>query len=163
MKRRIIFDTDEEEVFLSIDIKRIEKVILNLISNAIKFTDENGNIEVYIETDWEESKVYIYVKDDGIGISEKNIKKIFKIFKQVDNTFSRRVEGSGIGLSLIKAFVEMHGGEILLESKLGVGSKFGFYLPIDRIGPKEIVYNIEKNWDSSFKSAEIEFSDIYEI
>ena len=126
MKRRIIFDTDEEEVFLSIDIKRIEKVILNLISNAIKFTDENGNIEVYIETDWEESKVYIYVKDDGIGISEKNIKKIFKIFKQVDNTFSRRVEGSGIGLSLIKAFVEMHGGEILLESKLGVGSKFGF-------------------------------------
>lgn len=163
MKRRIIFDTDEEEVFLSIDIKRIEKVILNLISNAIKFTDENGNIEVYIETDWEESKVYIYVKDDGIGISEKNIKKIFKIFKQVDNTFLRRVEGSGIGLSLIKAFVEMHGGEILLESKLGVGSKFGFYLPIDRIGPKEIVYNIEKNWDSSFKSAEIEFSDIYEI
>ena len=101
----------------------------------------------------------------GFSIEESifNVKKIFKIFKQVDNTFSRRVEGSGIGLSLIKAFVEMHGGEILLESKLGVGSKFGFYLPIDRIGPKEIVYNIEKNWDSSFKSAEIEFSDIYEI
>lgn len=163
MKRNIIFDTDEEEVFLSVDIKRIEKVILNLISNAIKFTDEGGNIEVYIETDWKESRVYIYVKDDGVGIPQKDIKTIFNIFNQVDSTFSRRAEGSGIGLCLIKAFVEMHGGGILLKSKLGVGSRFGFYLPIDQIRPKEIVYNTENTWDSAFKSAEIEFSDIYEI
>ncbi|MFR4998264.1 MAG: ATP-binding protein [Clostridium paraputrificum] len=163
MKRNIIFDTDEEEVFLSVDIKRIEKVILNLISNAIKFTDEGGNIEVYIETDWKENRVYIYVKDDGVGIPQKDIKTIFNIFNQVDSTFSRRAEGSGIGLCLIKAFVEMHGGGILLKSKLGVGSRFGFYLPIDQIRPKEIVYNTENTWDSAFKSAEIEFSDIYEI
>ncbi|MBS5985339.1 ATP-binding protein [Clostridium sp.] len=163
MKRNIIFDTDEEEVFLSVDIKRIEKVILNLISNAIKFTDEGGNIEVYIETDWKESRVYIYVKDDGVGIPQKDIKTIFNIFNQVDSTFSRRAEGSGIGLCLIKAFVEMHGGGILLKSKLGVGSRFGFYLPIDQIRPKEIVYNTENTWDSAFKSAEIEFSDIYDI
>lgn len=163
MKRNIIFDIDEEEVFLSVDIKRIEKVILNLISNAIKFTDEGGNIEVYIETDWKESRVYIYVKDDGVGIPQKDIKTIFNIFNQVDSTFSRRAEGSGIGLCLIKAFVEMHGGGILLKSKLGVGSRFGFYLPIDQIRPKEIVYNTENTWDSAFKSAEIEFSDIYDI
>lgn len=163
MKRNIIFDTDEEEVFLSVDIKRIEKVILNLISNAIKFTDEGGNIEVYIETDWKENRVYIYVKDDGVGIPQKDIKTIFNIFNQVDSTFSRRAEGSGIGLCLIKAFVEMHGGGILLKSKLGVGSRFGFYLPIDQIRPKEIVYNTENTWDSAFKSAEIEFSDIYDI
>lgn len=163
MKRNIIFDTDEEEVFLSVDIKRIEKVILNLISNAIKFTDEGGNIEVYIETDWKESRVYIYIKDDGVGIPQKDIKTIFNIFNQVDSTFSRRAEGSGIGLCLIKAFVEMHGGGILLKSKLGVGSRFGFYLPIDQIRPKEIVYNTENTWDSAFKSAEIEFSDIYDI
>ena len=163
MKRNIIFDTDEDEVFLSVDIKRIEKVILNLISNAIKFTDEGGNIEVYIETDWKESRVYIYVKDDGVGIPQKDIKTIFNIFNQVDSTFSRRAEGSGIGLCLIKAFVEMHGGGILLKSKLGVGSRFGFYLPIDQIRPKEIVYNTENTWDSAFKSAEIEFSDIYDI
>ena len=85
--------THEEEVFLSVDIKRIEKVILNLISNAIKFTDEGGNIEVYIETDWKESRVYIYVKDDGVGIPQKDIKTIFNIFNQVDSTFSRRSRG----------------------------------------------------------------------
>ena len=97
MNRNIIFDTNEEEVFLACDPNKIEKVILNLISNSIKYTGTNGNIYLTLTTNWNEQRVYVSVKDDGIGIPKDSYNSVFEKFKQVDNLFIRKSEGSGMG------------------------------------------------------------------
>lgn len=124
----MIFDTDIEELIIAIDIFQIQRVILNLISNAIKFTDENGKIEVNIYKN--ESQVIISVKDNGIGIPKDKINYIFHRFYQVDNSLTRKSEGSGIGLCISRDIVNIHGGIIEVESKVGKGSEFKVYLPI---------------------------------
>lgn len=116
-----------DKILLSCDADKIEKIILNLLSNALKFTNENGNIEVNIGL--REDKVYMSVKDDGVGIPKDKLDFIFKRFRQVDRSFTRNREGSGIGLSLVKALVEMHDGNITVESEYGEGSKFVVELP----------------------------------
>ena len=124
----LIFDTDIEEKIIACDQDKIETIIFNLLSNAAKFTNANGKIIVNM-FDGEEY-IVISVKDTGIGIAEENKHKIFKRFLQLDDTSHRNREGSGIGLSLVKSFVEMHGGEITVESSYGEGSNFIIKLPI---------------------------------
>lgn len=94
----------------------MERVVLNLLSNAIKFSNDGGDIffNVYIEN----NELVFYVADNGIGINEEDLEKIFEKFIQVDETMTRKNEGSGIGLSLVKSFVEFHNGKICVESKL---------------------------------------------
>lgn len=131
----LIFDTDEEEVMIDIDAIKIERVILNLLSNSIKFSKENGYIGVKISS--LDKYVSIVVEDNGLGIAKEELTNIFERFRQVDNSLTRKNEGSGIGLSIVKSLVELHGGEITVQSELNKGTRFIVKLP------KEM--NINKN------------------
>lgn len=157
---RIIFDTDSEEKIIACDPNIIERILLNLISNAIKFTNANGEILVSVLD--KNDMVEINVKDSGIGIEKKNLVNIFKRFYQVDKSLSRNSEGSGIGLSLVKSFVDLHGGNISVKSEVGKGSEFKIKLPAITVdNPKEKGNN--KTSNSKIEMLSIEFSDIYNI
>jgi len=156
----LIFDTDMEERIIACDPDKIERIMFNLLSNAIKFTNAGGKITVNIFDKGE--YIIISVKDTGIGISKENQKKIFQRFLQVDDSLSRNTEGSGIGLSLVKSFVYMHGGEITVESDCGKGSNFIIKIPVKILdkteeGAFESLSIRENNTDRM----NIEFSDIY--
>lgn len=116
----------KEEINLFIDADRINQVLSNLINNAIKFTEEGGKIKV--ELVLLETKVRIGVIDTGIGIAKSDLPLVFNKFVQVSKIASAEKKGVGLGLSIAKELVERHGGEIWVESKLGVGSKFYFTL-----------------------------------
>ncbi|MGH4123675.1 MAG: PAS domain S-box protein [Clostridium sp.] len=156
----LLFDTQMEEKIIACDKDKIERIILNLISNAIKFTNPGGNISVNIFDG--NDNVVISVKDTGIGIPKEKQKLIFERFIQVDKSLTRNKEGSGIGLSLVKALVEMHSGRIFLKSEINVGSEFSFELPIKQLPDSEAVYvNSNFNDNSNIEKINIEFSDIY--
>lgn len=152
-----VFDTEVEEVIMAFDPDKIERIMLNLISNAIKFSKPGGEIDINII---EEGKhVCISVKDNGTGIPEDKLTTIFERFEQVDKTFRRNCEGAGIGLSLVKSLVEMHKGTIEVSSKLGQGSEFVIKLPViilENEGCEEY-YNREAN----IELINLELSDIY--
>ena len=118
----IIFDTNIEEKIINCDRDSIERIMLNLLSNAIKFTPKGGTI--FVNVIGEGNNVKISVKDTGIGIKEEHLDLVFDRFRQVDKSFTRNHEGSGIGLSLVKSLVEMNGGRISLLSEYGKGSEF---------------------------------------
>jgi signal transduction histidine kinase len=111
------------------DKEKITVVLSNLIENALTFTDEGGQVGVKAEKD--EGYVKVMVMDTGIGIPEKEQERIFDRFYQVESHLTRRHGGMGLGLSIAKAMVEMHNGQIWCESKEGMGSLFCFVLPID--------------------------------
>lgn len=117
------------------DPVRLQQVFNNLISNAVKFT-ENGFIEFGIEKT-ENKMIYFFVRDSGIGISEKDGKKIFDVFNQVNNTFTRKYDGTGLGLNISKKLVEILGGRIWVKSKFGQGSTFYFTIPFKGIKENE--------------------------
>ncbi|GLC32577.1 sensor histidine kinase [Clostridium omnivorum] len=156
----IVFDTDVEEKIISCDSEKIERIMLNLLSNAIKFTEAGGSVIVSIcdKNDY----ILISVKDSGIGIPEDMLEKIFDTFTQVDGSLTRNTEGSGIGLSIVKSFTEMHGGEVTAKSQLGKGSDFIIKMPVNNI---ENESNTDNQEDSSLNDNEekvnMEFSDVY--
>lgn len=156
----IIFDTDVEEKYIACDPDKIERIVLNLISNAIKFTNPGGKI--YVNVFDENDFVEIWVQDTGIGMDEKSLNDIFKRFHQVDKSLSRNSEGSGIGLSLVKSIVDLHKGRIWVESKPGKGSTFKIMLPAESLAEEDISDNI-KAINSKVEKINIEFSDIYSI
>jgi PAS domain S-box-containing protein len=154
---KFIFDTNVEERVISCDPDNIERIMLNLISNAVKFTDKGDLISVVVLDQGD--NVQISVKDTGVGIPKDKLQIIFERFRQADNSLSRDHEGSGIGLSLVKALVEMHGGTINVKSSLGQGSEFIIKLPVRRITNTEVVeHNIF--YKNSTEKISIEFSDI---
>lgn len=156
----VTFDTDIEELILSCDLDSIERIVLNLLSNAIKFTPQDGNIFVNIST--LDNSILIRVKDSGIGISQDKQKMIFERFKQVDNLLTRSSEGSGIGLSLVKSLVEMHGGNIQVKSEYQKGSEFIVEIPISEANEENDTKNSSINNSSNvIQQIDIEFSDIY--
>jgi signal transduction histidine kinase len=110
------------------DAAKLNQILLNLLTNAIKYTHENGDVSV--EARPKEGLVEIWVTDTGIGISQEDIDRIFQRFTQVDSSASRLQGGTGLGLAITKELVELHGGEIRVQSKLGKGSSFIFTLPI---------------------------------
>ncbi|NFL14429.1 PAS domain S-box protein [Clostridium botulinum] len=154
----IIFDTDVEEKIMAVDPDKIERIVLNLLSNAIKFTGSGGNIYVTVK-DFEDN-IIISVKDTGIGIPEDKIENIFDRFVQVDKTLRRNKEGSGIGLYLLKSFVNMHEGTIDIQSEIGKGSEFIINIPV-----KLVKENLEKEnnvfYSPSKEYVDMEFADIY--
>ena len=124
----LIFDTDVEEKSIECDKLDIERCIINLVSNAGKFTPEGGLIEVKVfDLDTE---IKISVKDNGAGISEENQKIIFDRFNQGIDKTSEQKGGSGLGLTITKQIINLHGGDIELKSKLNVGSEFIITLPV---------------------------------
>lgn len=156
----LIFDTDLEERIIGCDNEKIERIMLNLISNAVKFTESGGSIFVNIFND--DEKVIISVKDTGIGIAKENQESIFDRFVQVDKSFARNREGSGIGLSLVKSMVKMHNGTIKVKSELNKGSEFIITLPVNTIENLEEDLNTKDYLiQDNVEKINIEFSDIY--
>ncbi|WP_027398354.1 AAA family ATPase [Anaerovorax odorimutans] len=156
----LTFDTNVEEKIIACDPEKIEKIILNLLSNSVKFTPRGGNIEVYIHDGIE--NICIRVKDTGRGIPKEKQDLIFKRFVQVDKSFTRDHEGSGIGLSLVKDLVEIHDGKILLKSSEEHGSEFIIYLPCITVNTEDKgIQYCEKLSKSQIEKINIEFSDIY--
>jgi len=153
----IIFDTNVEENFIACDTEKIERIVLNLISNAIKFSDAGNEILVDIK-DMNEF-VQISVEDNGIGIEEENLDMIFDRFKQVDKSLARNTGGTGVGLSLVKSIVELHGGSIYVESEFGKGSKFTVMLPSGEAAHENTIYSREMSRGN--QNIRVELSDIY--
>ena len=153
----IIFDTDVEENIIACDPEMIQRIVLNLISNAIKFSKIGD--EIFVDVVDKNKFVEISVKDHGIGIEEKNLDMIFDRFKQVDKSFSRNVEGTGIGLSLVKSIVELHGGSISAKSEFGKGSKFTVMLPSGKVLQENMLYSNKVR--SEDESIRVELSDVY--
>lgn len=152
----LVFDTDIEEKYMAVDVDKIERIMLNLLSNAVKFTDEGGEILVSIKD--LDDNVLISVKDTGIGIPYDKQQVIFERFGQVERTLTRNKEGCGIGLSIVKSLVNMHGGNITLNSKEGEGSEFIITLPVKIIKEEKVV---ENRCENKVEKINIEFSDIY--
>lgn len=123
----LIIDPEIEEKIIECDAGEIEKCIVNVLGNAAKFTEAGGRIEVIITE--ENGFVNIKVKDTGIGIDKKDMKSIFDRFGQAYNKKTEEFGGSGIGLSLTKQIIELHNGELLVNSELGKGSEFTMRLP----------------------------------
>lgn len=121
-------DLDPQLTVFGADEEKVDTIISNLMSNAIKFTPEAGSIRV--ETHVADDRVWVSVTDTGIGIDESQCGRIFERFVQVDGSSSREFSGTGLGLSLVKGLVELHGGEIYVQSQLGKGSRFWFDLPL---------------------------------
>ncbi len=111
------------------DPRRVEQILLNLVSNAIKFT-EQGSVRILCEEDGENVK--LQVVDTGIGIKEEDRDKLFQSFRQIDSGLTRKYDGTGLGLSISKRLVELMGGRIWITSVWGSGSTFGFTLPKER-------------------------------
>jgi signal transduction histidine kinase len=157
---KIFFNTNINEKIIACDEDKIERIMLNLISNAIKFTDPGGTITVLLFD--KGNSIVLTVKDTGIGIPESKKKVIFERFVQVEETLTRNHEGSGIGLSMVKAFVEMHDGTIELNSEFGKGSEFIIKLPVTVLDneDKEISSN-DITGQQRIERIKIEFSDIY--
>jgi PAS domain S-box-containing protein len=160
----LTFDTDVEEKLLACDLGKIERIMLNLLSNAVKFTPSGGKIFVNIYDG--EEYITINVEDTGIGIPSQKLNIIFDRFRQVDKSFTRNYEGSGIGLSLVKSLVEMQGGTISVESKYGFGTKFSVRIPVKILdnGSDEESINQANSAIGACDCVErvrVEFSDIY--
>lgn len=155
----LIFDTNVEEKIMGFDYDMMERIMLNLISNALKYSHSNGNI--YVDFIDKETSVIIKVKDEGDGIPEDKLNFIFERFGQVDSTLSRKCEGTGVGLYLVKSFVEMHGGKISVESVEGQGSEFIIELPVELIKNEEEEDKIL--FKTNIEKIQIEFSDIYSL
>ena len=151
----LIFDTNKEDVILKVDSDKLERIILNLLSNAIKFSKPNGEIKVTLSF---EDCLYISVTDNGIGIAQENLNKIFDKFTQLDTSFSRKNEGSGIGLSIVKSFVLLHNGKISVKSKLNKGTSFLIELPLTETSNIETE---DASYDKLSENVKIELSDIY--
>jgi len=153
----IIFDTDIEEKTIACDPEKVERIVLNLISNAIKFTEAGD--EIFIQVKDKNEFVEISVKDNGIGIEDEHLNMIFDRFKQVDNSLSRNAEGTGIGLNLVKSIVELHGGRIYVESEFGKGSKFTVILPSEKVLHENMIYDSKVK--SVNQSIKVELSDAF--
>ena len=140
-KKRIDLLVDTSQVIprIEADPKRIKQILYNLFSNAIKYTKEKGGVDVKLIIPKElpphilgESTipyVELFISDTGIGIATEDHSKIFEEFQQLDNTYARKQEGTGLGLALTKKLVEMHHGKIWFESELGKGTTFYILLP----------------------------------
>lgn len=158
MELNIIFDSSVEEKIMAFDVYKLERVILNLISNAIKFSNLNGIIMVNVID--RDEYIEISVSDNGIGIDKEHCDIIFNKFKQVNKSLNRKVEGTGIGLCLVKSIVELHNGKISVDSNLGMGSTFKIELPIT-IVDEPLNNQEEYSHNNRVEMIKFELSDIY--
>jgi len=162
----LLFESSVGSSIIACDPDMIERIMLNLISNAIKFTYKGGTITVKINED--EKDIIISVTDTGIGIPEKRLNKIFELFNRDEDDVIHNKEGTGIGLYLVKVFVEAHNGEIKATSEISKGTTFDFTLP-KRVIEKDDSQSVNKSYSSIQSSVSdglvnrinIEFSDIY--
>lgn len=130
-KVQLLFEVPVDIGTVEADPARFKQMIINLVSNAIKFNQEdNGTVWVRLSKNPEIQKLVVEVQDIGIGIPPEKIPILFQKFTQVDNSAERQHEGTGLGLALTKELIELHGGDITVESEVGVGTTFKFRLPL---------------------------------
>jgi len=158
-QRILEYHSEVKEKVIACDPFNIERIFLNLISNAVKFSNKGDKISVNIYD--RDEYILITVKDTGIGIKDDNLNFIFEQFRQVDETFTRKKEGSGIGLSVVKSLVELHNGKVWVESTYGNGSEFFIKLPVSFVEDKKI--DNSNITDNLLDKIDVEFSDIYDI
>jgi signal transduction histidine kinase len=157
---KLVNEIDSSMTLISADENRIQQILYNLIGNAIKFT-EKGQISVSAKI--VDDMAAISVEDTGIGVSEDKFERIFESFEQADGSTEREYGGTGLGLSITKKIVELHGGAICVESKLGEGSKFTFTMPVSSVqsrdaalsGPPKSIIDIE-DFETDHAAAESE-------
>jgi signal transduction histidine kinase/ligand-binding sensor domain-containing protein/DNA-binding response OmpR family regulator len=163
----LALQTNEEQLIVYIDLEKFEKIIINLLHNALKYTREGGRVNVSVSKDIPSNNnlqfksrnketIKINVEDTGIGITADRLEKIFDRFYQVDDTYTRKHEGTGIGLALTKELVELHHGEIQVTSELGKGSTFSVFIPLGKkhLGAHEIAEDVDSkiiNYPSEVK------------
>lgn len=142
-RKQIKFSVElgHEPIEISFDYEKIEKILNNLLSNAVKFTPPGGLVKLIISEEAEGDRIKITVRDSGPGIAEVDLPNIFDRFYQVDGSSTREYEGTGIGLSLVKELVELHGGEIQVKSNVGFGAEFVVLIPkeLDHIQNKPLI------------------------
>ncbi|MGM0770340.1 MAG: sensor histidine kinase [Halobacteriota archaeon] len=134
----LTFAIDIEVPEIKADVTKFKQILYNLVSNAIKFTDKGGS--VIIDGQISADSLNISVRDTGIGISPEDQAKLFKPFYQVDASSTRGYGGTGLGLALVKKFVEMHGGEVRVQSEIGEGSTFEFNIPMQQIVDEDCLH-----------------------
>lgn len=127
---QLIPEMSDDLPYIKADKTKIKQVLLNLLSNAIKFTAEKGRVYIraYVAVDF-----ILEVQDTGIGIAKEDLKKISQRFSQVENIYTRKNRGSGLGMSISKDIIELHGGKLTIESEPNVGTKITIRLPAERI------------------------------
>ena len=123
------YSPSPEAASIVADPRRMKQILVNLLNNAVKFTPEKGKVTLKVQTDSERSQMRFSVTDTGIGIAPDDLSKLFKPFVQLDSSLSRQYEGTGLGLMLVQKLVEMHSGEVQVESAAGSGSCFTVILP----------------------------------
>ncbi len=160
----------EKLPIIEVDSGRLSQVLRNLINNAIKFSNENSEIEIYANL--ENNNILFSVRDYGCGLSSENQLRIFEPFYQVENTSKRKHGGTGLGLAICRGIVESQNGKIWVESKEGKGSKFNFTVPLEPvrdIKPIKVLFSnkskIEKKIRDEFEAilgplGEIEFYEL---
>lgn len=132
MKHNIKLDyviEPEAQIEIQADMRKLKQIFYNLLSNAVKFTPDNGKVLIYAKLH-DNNFIKILIEDTGIGIKKEDIDKLFKEFTQIESPYTKKHEGTGLGLALCKKFIELHGGKIWVESEINMGSKFYFILPI---------------------------------
>ncbi len=126
-KQNFIVNVPQETIYLFIDGDKIIQVVTNFLNNAHKFTPEEGTIELGVEIKGEE--VVCTIKDNGIGVSEEDLPKLFGRFEQIDRKDGAGMKGTGLGLAISKSLIELHGGRVWVESQEGRGTTFYFAIP----------------------------------
>lgn len=155
----LVFDTNVEECVMALDPEAVDRIIMNLISNAIKFSPQGSCI--YINAWKSINQLTISIKDQGIGIPEDEQKSIFNRFVQSSKNKKNENTGSGIGLDLVRYLTKAHNGSVELRSEENIGSEFIIKLPIEILEESEAVKNKCLNAKSKVEVLEVEFSDIY--
>lgn len=122
INKNINIKYEKEQIYVNLDKEKISQVLVNLISNAIRYTEDGGLVDIKLYKD--DSSIYISVKDNGIGIPEDDLKHIFERFYRVDKSRNKSTGGIGVGLTISKAIVNSHKGNIYAKSKIGEGSEF---------------------------------------
>jgi len=129
---KLKIDSKQESHFVYVDSEKLEEVIINLLSNAFKYTSKGGKIKISLDEHKPKNQLRISVSDTGTGIPEQELEHIFDRFYQASNADTEDVTGTGIGLSLIKELVELHKGEVKVDSKVGKGTTFEIALPLGK-------------------------------
>ncbi|KAB3529240.1 MASE3 domain-containing sensor histidine kinase [Alkaliphilus serpentinus] len=156
---QLTFETSIERRVMVFDPNALERIMLNLLSNAVKFT--NCGDRIYVSMMEVENRISIIVGDTGIGIPEDRLMTIFERFNQIDKSLTRNHEGSGLGLTIAKSLVELHGGSLKVKSTYGKGTEFIVELPTD--GTVKDEETQMEMFSRNIDKIKIEFSDIYSV
>ena len=119
----ITYKNESSFARISADARRLKQILVNLLTNAVKFTSEHGHVILQVGTKVEQDLIQFSVIDDGVGIAAENLQKLFQPFVQLDSSLSRQ-EGTGLGLALVQKLTDLHGGSVHVESEIGKGSRF---------------------------------------